>query len=52
MAKKAVGPLVVIFAVFFLLTQPANAAGTVQTIADALGAVLTAVSKFFTALLS
>jgi hypothetical protein len=51
-AKKAVGPLIVIFCVFFLLTQPANAAGTVEVIADALGEVLHAVSRFFTTLLS
>ena len=51
-AKKALGPLIVIFCVFFLLTQPANAAGTVEVIANALGEVLTAVSRFFSALVT
>ena len=52
MAKKAVGPLLVIFAVFFLLTQPANAAGAVEVISDALGECLTAISRFLSALIS
>jgi hypothetical protein len=51
-AKKALGPLLVIFAVFFLLTQPANAAGTVAVIGDALGDALSAVSRFLTALVN
>jgi hypothetical protein len=51
-AKKAVGPLIVIFAVFFLLTQPANAAGAVEVVSDALGECLTAISRFLTALIS
>jgi len=51
-AKKALGPLLVVFAVFFVVKQPENAAGAVEVVADALGEALSAVSRFFTALLS
>ena len=52
MAKKALGPLLVIFVLFFVLSQPTKAAGAAEVMGDALGAVLTAVSRFLTALLS
>ena len=51
-AKKALGPLLVIFVLFFVLSQPTKAAGAAEVMGDALGAVLTAVSRFLTALLS
>ena len=52
MAKKALGPLILIFVVFFLLTRPQNAAGAVESVGELLGAALSQISKFLTALVS
>jgi hypothetical protein len=51
-AKKALGPLLVIFAVFFLLTQPAQAAGAVEAVGGLCGDALNQLSRFFSALLT
>lgn len=52
MAKKALGPMIVIFAVFFLLSQPQNAAGAVEIVAGAIGDAMTQIARFFSALVT
>lgn len=52
MAKKFLGPLLLIFVVFFLLTRPQNAAGAVESIGELLGSALTQISKFLSALVT
>jgi hypothetical protein len=51
-AKKALGPMIVIFALFFLLTRPENAAGAVEVMGEAISDALNQIARFFTALLS
>ena len=51
MAKKALGPLLVIFALFFLLTRPHGAAGAVERVGELCGEALTQISRFLSALL-
>ena len=52
MAKKVLMLFVVVFAIFFLLARPTGAADAVEVVADAAGAALHQVARFFTALIS
>lgn len=52
MAKKALGPVLVIFLVFFLLTQPTHAAGAVEVVGGLCGDALNQISRFLSALLT
>ncbi len=48
--QKALGALVIVFAAFFLLTQPQAAADVVRGAADAIGEVFETVIAFLNAL--
>jgi len=50
MAKKVLLALVVIFLVFFLVSQPREAADGARTILDGIGSVFSAIVTFFTEL--
>lgn len=50
MAKKVVLTLVVIFLVFFLISQPVQAADGARTILDGVGSAFQALVTFFTRL--
>ena len=50
MAKKVVLALVVIFLLFYLISQPRAAAGAASTVLDAIGTAFNALVTFFRAL--
>ena len=50
MAKKVVLALVVIFLVFYLVSQPRDAADGARTILNAVGSVFRAIVTFFSSL--
>ena len=50
MAKKVLLALVVIFLVFFLISQPVQAADGARTILDGIGAAFRSIVTFFTRL--
>ncbi len=50
MAKKIVMALVVIFLVFYLVSQPREAADGARTILDAIGSLFRAIVTFFSEL--
>jgi hypothetical protein len=51
-AKKAVYLLVFAFAIYYLVTQPENAAHSVRAVFDWIGNALQAIAKFFRALVA
>jgi hypothetical protein len=51
-AKKGITFLVIAFALFYLVTQPAAAADAVKAIGDGIGQAFQAIIKFFDALSS
>ncbi len=51
-AKKGITFLIIAFALFYLVTQPAGAADAVKTVAGGIGQVFDAILKFFNALSS
>jgi hypothetical protein len=48
--RKALSVLVVLFIVFYLVTRPEAAAGSVRTVFDALSTAASSIVTFFTAL--
>jgi hypothetical protein len=51
-AKKGITFLIIAFALFYLVTQPAAAADAVKAVGDGIGATFKAIIAFFDALSS
>jgi hypothetical protein len=51
-AKKAAYLLLFAFAIYYLVTQPANSAHAVRSVVDFLGNALQAIAKFFRTLVA
>ena len=50
--RRLLGALLVLFAIFYIITRPESAAGAVQTVFDALATAYNSLVTFFSALAS